>query len=140
MEAFSGYAHAIASLAIFAIITLLLSPMAGAARNRAGVAAGAMPPADYSNRDFRICRAYQNATENIGIFAVVVLAAVLAGASPFWVNLFASLFVVFRIVMLYVHIAGIGAGKEPGPRTILFVLGWLMLLLIAIMALIGAFA
>lgn len=139
MEAFSQYAHAIASVAIFAVITLLLSPMAGVARNRAGVAAGSMPPADYSNRDFRICRAYQNATENIGILAAVVLAAVLVGAAPFWVNLFASLFVLFRVAMLYVHIAGIGGSKEPGPRTILFVLGWLMLLLIAIMALVGAF-
>ncbi len=139
MEVFSPYAHAIASVAIFAIITLALSPAAGVARNRAGVAAGAMPPADYSNRDFRICRAYQNATENIGILAAVVLAAVLAGASPFWVNLFASLSVVFRLAMVYVHITGMGATKDPGPRTIFFVLGWLMMLLIAIMALVAAF-
>ena len=140
MEQFAIYSHAIASLALFAVITLLLSPMAGLARNRAGVAAGAMPPADYANRDFRICRAYQNASENIGIFAAVVLAAVLTGASSLWVNLFASLFLVFRILMLYAHIAGLGVGKEPGPRTILFVLGWVMLLLIALMALVGAFA
>lgn len=139
MEAFAEYGHAIVSLALFALITLALSPLAGLARNRAGVAAGDSPEADYNSRDFRICRAYQNAAENIGVFAAVIAAAVLAGASPFWVNLFASLAVISRLAMLYVHIQGIGSGSEPGPRTFLFVFGWLMMLLLAIMAVVAAF-
>jgi len=139
MESFAEYGHAIVSLALYALITLALSPLAALARNRAGVAAGDMPKADYGNRDFRICRAYQNAAENIGVFAAVIAAAVLAGASPFWVNFFASLAVVSRLAMLYVHIQGIGAGSEPGPRTFLFVFGWLMMLLLAFMAVVAAF-
>ena len=138
MDAFADYTHAIASLALFALITLLLSPMAGLARNRAGAPAGAMP-SDTTGRDFRICRAYQNAAESLGAFAAVVAAAVLAGAAPFWINLFASLAVLSRIAMAYVHIQGIGAGSEPGPRTFLYVFGWLMMLLMAIMAALAAF-
>lgn len=139
MEQFADYSHAIASLALFALITLALSPMAGLARNRSGVAAGGLPEADYSNRDFRICRAYQNAAESLGAFAAVIAAAVLAGASPFWVNLFASLAVLSRLIMVYVHIKGHGAGKEPGPRTIFYVFGWAMMLLIALLAFFAAF-
>lgn len=139
MEIFADYSHAIVSLAIFALVALVLSPMAGLARNRAGAAAGALPPADYSNRDFRICRAYQNTAESAGIFAVVVGAAILAGASPFWVNLLASLTAISRIAMVYVHIQGYGGTKEPGPRTMLYVFGWAMMLLLAILAIVAAF-
>ncbi|SPH17333.1 hypothetical protein DEA8626_00851 [Defluviimonas aquaemixtae] len=139
MEVFAEYSRAIVSLALFALITLGLSPMAGVARNRAGVAAGALPKEDYANRDFRICRAYQNAAESLGAFAAVIAAAILAGAAPFWVNLFASLAVLSRLIMVFVHIQGYGVGKEPGPRTMLYVFGWLMMLLLALMAIGAAF-
>jgi uncharacterized MAPEG superfamily protein len=139
MEQFAEYSHSIVSLALFALITLALAPMAGLARNRAGAAAGGLPEPDYSNVDFRICRAYQNAAESLGVFAAVIAAAILAGAAPFWVNLFAALAVVSRLVMVFVHIKGIGAGKEPGPRTMTYVFGWLMMLLITLMAIGAAF-
>lgn len=138
MDAFSDYAHAIVALALFALITLLLSPMAGLARNRAGVVPGSLPT-DTGSRDFRISRAYQNATESVGPFAAVIVAAVLAGAAPFWVNLFASLTVLSRIAMIYVHIQGVGLGREPGPRSFLYVFGWFMMVLIAVMAAIAGF-
>jgi uncharacterized MAPEG superfamily protein len=139
MEAFAEYSHAIAALGFFALITLALSPLAGVARNRSGAVAGSLPKADYADRDFRICRAYQNATESLGAFAAVLLVAVLAGAAPFWVNLFAALAVLSRVAMVYVHINGIGSDKEPGPRTILYVFGWLMMLLILILGLVAVF-
>lgn len=139
MEQFAEYSHAIAALAFIVLIQLALSPAAGLSRNNSGKSAGAMPDPDYSDVKFRICRAYQNSAEMSGAFAGAILAAVLAGAPPLWINLFASLAVISRLVMVYVHIKGIGAGQEPGPRTFAYVFGWAMCLLIALFALIAAF-
>lgn len=138
MEQFAEYGHALASVGLFALIALLLNPWVGIMRGKVGLAPGEMPRADYSDRNFRIARSYQNSVEMAGIFGVVVGAAVLSGAAPFWVNLFASIALLARIAMVYVHIQGIGA-PDRGPRTMLFVLGWLMMVLIALVAVLAAF-
>ena len=138
MEQFSEYGHALASVALFALIALFLNPLVGIMREKAGLAPGEMPRADYRDRTYRIARSYQNTVEMTGVFGTVVAVAVLSGAAPFWVNLFASVALLARIAMIYVHIQGIGM-PERGPRTMLFVLGWLMMLLIALMALVAAF-
>lgn len=133
MEIFDAYSHALLALAGYAFVALALGPMAGLARLRAGLAPGAMPVADYSHRDYRICRAYQNTVENAGLFGCVVGAAVLAGAAPFWVNVLASGVLVVRMAMILVHILAIGAA-ENGPRTVLFALGTFMMMGLALMA------
>lgn len=138
MEQFTQYGHAIASVALFALIALILNLFVGLMRAKAGLAPGEMPRADYSDRTYRIARSYQNTVEMVGVFAAVTAAAVLAGAPPFWVNLFASIALLARIAMIYVHIQGIGK-PEGGPRTMLFVVGWLMMILLALMAFVAAF-
>ena len=137
MESFDLYSHAIASVALFAAIALLLNPLVGIAREKEGLVPGEMPKADYASRAYRTARSYQNTVEMAGIFGVVVAAAIFAGAAPFWVNLFASLALVSRLIMVFVHIQNIGPA-ERGPRTMLFVFGWLMLLLIALLAVVAA--
>ncbi|MDW4496893.1 MAPEG family protein [Sulfitobacter sp. D35] len=139
MEILAPYSHAAVSLALYALIALLLAPLAGIARDRAGVTPGQRPPADYARKGYRISRAHANAAENAGIFAAVIAAAVLTGAAPFWVNLFASLAVLARVVMVWVHVQGIGSANM-GPRSFAYVFGWLMMLLIAIMAVFAGFA
>ncbi|MSU88922.1 MAPEG family protein [Rhodobacteraceae bacterium 2CG4] len=137
MDAITGYAHAIVSLALFAVLALALNPWAGIARGRAGLVPGQMPEPDYASRAFRITRSYQNTVEMTGVFAAVVAAAVLAGANPFWVNLLASLALVSRIAMIFVHVQGIGKANN-GLRTIFFVAGWAMMLLLALIAAVAA--
>ncbi len=138
MEQLTEYGHALASVALFALIALFLSPWIGMLRANAGLAPGEMPRADYRDRTYRIARSYQNTVEMVGVFGAVVAAAALAGATPFWVNLFASIALLARVAMIFVHIRGIGM-PERGPRSLLFGLGWLMMVLIALMALVAAF-
>ena len=133
MEQATAYGHAILSMAGFALIALVLNPIAAAAKSKEGVTAGGSPNPDYGSRTYRLWRAHMNATEMMGVFAAVTLSAILAGASPFWVNLFASLFFVSRLVHACVHIRGIGA-ETGGPRTVVFVFGWAMCILLALMA------
>lgn len=139
MEQFAEYGHAIVSMAVFAMIGLLLGPVAAARSTAAGYAPGEVPKPDYGDVDYRLTRAYQNAMELTGMFTAVTVAAMLAGASPGWVNILASVFLISRVVVAIVHIAGIGK-PNLGPRTIAFVVGWACCLLLAIMAILAVFA
>ena len=137
MEQFSEYSAAIVSLAVFAMLGLLLNPIGAALKSSEGITAGSMPEADYENRTYRINRAYLNAAEMAGFFAIVTVAAILAGASPFWVNLLATVFLLSRLVVAFIHIRGIGA-ENMGPRTMIFVVGWAACLILGLMAIVAA--
>jgi len=138
MEQFAQYAHAIVALAATAVIGLIISPLSAMKKASADLAPGCEPEADYSNEVYRWHRAYCNLSETIGFFAAVLIAAVLAGASPFWVNLLASVFFVSRLVHAFVHIKGIGK-PNTGARSFSYVAGWLVCLILAVMAILAVF-
>ncbi len=137
MSAFAPYNLAIASMAAFALLTLAIAPIAAMRKARAGVVSGASPTPDYADPTYRLWRAHLNATEIIGVFVAVTVSAMLAGAAAFWVDLFAVLFVVSRLAHAAIHIAGVGA-PDYGPRTFLFVFGWTMCALLALLAIVAA--
>lgn len=139
MEIFAPYGHALVSIALFAVIGLILGPVGAAISTGRGYDPGAIPKPDYGDISYRLTRAYQNAMETMGFFAGVTLAAILAGADPWWTNTFASVFLVSRILLVVVHLAGMGP-KNFGPRTIVYVIGWVCLLALAYMATAAVFA
>ena len=100
------------------------------------MAPGATPSEDYSDPAYRLHRAYQNGAETLPVFATVTIAAILAGASPFWVNLLASLALVTRVAMLVVHLRGIGK-PHSGIRSVFYVAGWACMLVTGILAIAG---
>ena len=136
MEQFAAYGHAIVALAATALLGLILSPLSAMRKTAIGLAPGCEPPADYGSSVYRWHRAYCNLSESIGFFAAATIAAILAGASPFWVNLFAALFFLSRLVVAFVHVRGIGK-PDMSARSFTYVAGWLMCVLLALMA-IGA--
>ncbi len=133
MEAFAQYGHALVALAGLAVVQFVLSPLSALRKTAAGLAPGAQPPADYADPCYRWHRAYSNLTESFGAFVAVTVAAILAGAAPFWVNLFASLFFVLRVVLAAIHIGGYGR-PDAGLRSITYVAGVLMCLCLAFLA------
>jgi uncharacterized MAPEG superfamily protein len=136
MEQFAEYGHAIVSLAIFPLVGLLLGPVAAARCTAAGYAPGEVPKADYGDASYRLMRAYLNAMEMTGMFTAVTVAAILAGASAWWVNLLASIFLLSRVLVAVIHIGGLGK-PNMGPRSIVFVIGWACCLILAIMAVVA---
>jgi uncharacterized MAPEG superfamily protein len=139
MEQFAAYGHAIVSLAIFAMMGLVLGPLSAARSTAAGYAPGEVPRADYRDATYRTTRAYQNAIELTGMFTAVVLAAILAGASPAWVNGLASVFLISRLVLAVVHIMGMGR-PNMGLRSVVFLVGWVCCLLLGLLGILGVFA
>lgn len=138
MEVFAEYSHAIASLVIFTLIVLIMSPFSALAKQGKGLAPGATPDQDYSDRAYRLNRAYLNGTETLPAFLSVTVAAILLGVSPFWVNLLSSVALVARVIMLVVHLRGIGK-PNSGLRSVFYVLGWLCMVVLGLMALVAAF-
>ena len=116
MEAYAEYSHAIASLVIFTLIVLFMSPVSGWARQGKGLAPGATPEQDYSDKAYRLNRAYLNGTETLP----------------------ASLVPVARIAMLVVHIRGIGQ-PHGGLRSILYAVGCGCMVVMGVMTLAAAF-
>ena len=102
------YGHALASISILSLIAVVLGPLASLRKFKDGVRTGAMPEPDYKNSAYRMNRAYLNLVENMPWFLGACFAAMFVGASPVSVNWLASLFLLFRLAHLVVHIGAIG--------------------------------
>ncbi len=139
MEQFAAYGHAIVAMAGTAIFGLLLSPLSAMRKTKIGLAPGSEPEADYSSSVYRWHRCYANLSETMGYFLAVTVAAMLAGASPFWVNLLASIFFVSRLVLAFVHIRGLGR-PDMSLRSFSYVGGWAVCVILGLMAIVGVFA
>jgi uncharacterized MAPEG superfamily protein len=139
MEQFAEYGHTIVSMAALALIGLLLGPVSAARSTGEGNAPGEVPPADYGNATYRLVRSYLNTVEITGFFIAAALAAILAGASPVWVNWLAVIFLLSRIAMLAVHLGGVGR-PNMGPRSVVFTIGWACCVILAVRAILAVFA
>ncbi len=138
MEQFAEYGHAIVAIAIWILVVQLLSAVVGAGKANAGMVPGATPPEDYDNKLYRMHRAYENSIANLSVLVAAVVIAMLAGASPFWVNWLATIAVLARIVMVLVHIKAMGKATQ-GIRTMIFVFHWALILAIAVFAVVAVF-
>ena len=135
MDSFEAYSHAIASLGIWALMVVVLSALSTIGRTDNDRCSCGKPKRDYSSKVYRKERAFANAVEVSGPFIAATLAAILAGASPLWVNLFASIFIISRIAMAVVHIGT----ENQAMRSLAFVIGWACMICISIMAIGAAF-
>lgn len=128
---FDAYSHAIAALAIWALMVIVLSMLSTVGRTAEGRCDCGKPKRDYADPVYRRERAFANAVETSGPFIASTLAAILAGASPVVVNILASVFIVSRIAMAVVHIRT----ENQNLRSMTFGVGWLCMIVMAVMAL-----
>ena len=129
------YGHALAALTILCIAVLIQSLLTAplAFTGKGGQSPGKITgsPEQFS---WRVLRTYMNSTENLAAFGVIVILAIIAGVSPKWVNLLASIHVGFRLLFWAVYYSKLGI-KTPGPRTLCYVAAMLANLILAVMTL-----
>lgn len=133
MENVAAYSTGIISLLIFVLIILVQSALVGAAKSKAGLVPGATPKNDYSDRVYRLHRCHQNGVEILAAAAIVLFAGILVGVAPFWVNLLMALFLIFRLIYVYVHVQSVGKPVQS-VRTFVYVAGWAMLVVLCVMS------
>ena len=134
-QSFAPYALALASLAGWALLMPVLAFLSSHVSPR-GRSDSGHPVRDYGDPAYRRSRAHLNAVENAGPYVAATVAAVLAGAPPFWVNLLAALFLVARIAMAAVHVGT----ENQTLRSLCFGASMICLLFLAALALVGAVA
>lgn len=135
MDGFEVYSHALAALSGFALLMIVLGALSTVGRSADNRCACGQVKRDYSDPAYRRGRAFANAIEIAGPFAMATLVAILTGSNPFWVNLFASVFLLTRIAMAIVHIR-----TEIQPlRSVFWAIGTVCVAALAVIGLIGAF-
>lgn len=135
MDAFSDYSHALASLGGFALLVIVLSALSTLGRTAENRCACGQVKRDYGDVAYRRGRAFLNAVEAAGPFIAATVAAIMVGAAPFWVNLFATLFLVAQIAMAVVHIAT----TQQALRSACWSVATLSTVALAGLAIMGAF-
>lgn len=133
MENIAAYSVGIISLLIFVLVVLVQGALVGAGKAKAGMAPGGTPENDYDDNLFRLNRSHQNGTEIMAAAAIALFASILVGVPAFWVNLLMGIFLLTRIVYVFVYAQNIGKPAQ-GTRTFTFVAGWAMLVGLCIMA------
>ena len=133
-SAFAPYAHALAALAGWALLMLVITIVSVARQPRERTPSG-HPVRDYADPGYRASRALANAMEATGPFLAATVAAILAGAPSFWVNLLASVFLVARVATFVVHV---WTENQPA-RSATWAVAVLCLLGLAGLALVSAF-
>lgn len=131
---FGAYSHAIAALALWGLLMQVLALWSTRGRTPENRTESGLPKRNYAEPSYRAHRAFANAIESTGPFIAGTVAAILAGAAPFWVNLFASVFIVARLAMAYVHIAT----ENQNARSACYVLSWACMIALGIMGLVAA--
>ena len=133
MDTFAAYHPALIVLALWGLTIMVLSGLSLRGRTDEDLCACGTPKRDYANPVYRRHRAFQNAMETSGPFLAASLAAILTGASPLLVNGLCVVFWLSRIVMAYVHVAT----QNQKMRSMAYGIGWLCILLLAVLAIIA---
>jgi uncharacterized MAPEG superfamily protein len=134
MEIFAPYSHALASVALFSLVVMVLAVVSTRGRTPADQAECGKPKRNYANVWYRSERAFANAVENSGPFLGATFAAILTGGAPLVVNILASAVLVARIAMAVVHIRT----ENEALRSLTFMIGWVGTIGLALVALWGA--
>ena len=131
----AAYQTAFSALAILVVAIIIQAFLTGALALGPGHQMAGMP-LQGTNTDFsfRVMRTYGNSVENLPMFATALLLTILAGVSPPIINWLAMLHVFSRLLYWAVYYSGIG-NPGFGPRTIVYVIGLGVNLLLAGLAL-----
>ena len=128
-----AYAFSIVGVLALCLLSILLAIYSGSAKGRAGALSGPVVPADDDNLLYRIDRAHMSSVEALAPFVVPAVLAMVVGVGPTTLAVLVWGHVAIRLVHLVVYLRGGDAAKGGSVRTILYVSGALVaLVLIAV--------
>lgn len=136
MDGFEVYSHALAALAGYALLMVVLGALSTVGRSSDNRTESGHIKRNYSDPVYRRGRAFMNAIETAGPFSMALMAAILTGSNPFWVNLFASVFLLSRIAMAIVHIRT----EIQSLRSAFWAIGTICVAALCVIGVIGAFS
>jgi uncharacterized MAPEG superfamily protein len=131
----AAYSLSIVGVLVLCLLSILLAVYSGASKGRAGALSGPVLPLDDDNLLYRIDRVHLNAVEALTPFVVPALLAMMAGVRPTALATLVWVYVAIRLIHVAVYLRGGKAAKGGSIRTMLYVSGALVtLVLIAVTA------
>ncbi|MEX0955226.1 MAG: MAPEG family protein [Rhizobiaceae bacterium] len=113
-------------------LSILLAVYSGASKGRAKALSGPVIPADDDNLLYRIDRAHMNSVEALAPFVVPSVLAMMVGVGPATLAVLVWVHVAIRLVHLVIYLRGGDAAKGGHIRTVLYVSGALVTLIIVV--------
>jgi uncharacterized MAPEG superfamily protein len=127
-----AYTLSIIGVLALCLLSVLLAIHSGSSKGRAGALSGPVLPADDENPLYRIDRVHMNSVEALAPFVVPALLAMMVGVGPTTLAVLVWIHVAIRVTHMVVYLRGGNAAKGGSIRTILYVSGALVSLVLVI--------
>jgi uncharacterized MAPEG superfamily protein len=134
----AGYWLSIVGVLILCLLSIVLAVYSGSSKGRAGALSGPVLPADDNNLLYRIDRVHMNAVEALTPFVVPAVLAMMAGVSPATLATLVWVYVAIRVIHIAVYLRGGNAAKGGSVRTILYVSGALVTIVLIAATMVAA--
>jgi uncharacterized MAPEG superfamily protein len=129
----AAYSLSIVGVLVLCLLSILLAVYSGSSKGRAGALSGPVLPADDDNLLYRIDRVHMNAVEALTPFVVPAVLAMMVGVGSATLATLVWVYTAIRLIHVAVYLRGGNAAKGGSIRTILYVSGALVtIILIAV--------
>lgn len=129
----AAYSLSIVGVLGLCLLSIVLAVYSGSSKGRAGALSGPVLPLDDDNLLYRIDRVHMNTVEALPPFVVPAVLAMMVGVRPATLAVLVWIYIAIRVVHVAVYLRGGNAAKGGSIRTILYVSGALLtVILIAV--------
>jgi uncharacterized MAPEG superfamily protein len=134
----AAYSLSIVGVLVLCLLSILLAVYSGSSKGRAGVLSGPVLPLDDDNLLYRIDRVHMNAVEALPPFVVPTILAMMVGVRPVTLATLVWVYVAIRLIHVAVYLRGGKAAKGGSIRTILYVSGALVTIILIVVTAVAA--
>lgn len=134
----AAYSLSIVGVLVLCLLSILLAVHSGSSKGRAGALSGPVLPADDDNLLYRIDRVHMNAVEALTPFVVPAVLAMMVGVGPATLATLVWVYIAIRLIHVAVYLRGGNAAKGGSIRTILYVSGALLTIILIVVTTVAA--
>ncbi|MCK1744848.1 MAPEG family protein [Bradyrhizobium sp. 139] len=126
----AAYSPSVVGVLVLCLLSIFLAIHSGSSKGRAGALSGPVLPADDDNLLYRIDRVHMNTVEALPPFSVPAILGMMVGVSAFTLATLVWVYVAIRLLHVAVYLRGGKAAKGGSVRTILYVSGALVTIIL----------
>jgi uncharacterized MAPEG superfamily protein len=134
----AAYSLSIVGVLVLCLLSIVLAVYSGVSKGRAGALSGPVLPADDDNLLYRIDRVHVNAVEALTPFVVPAVLAMMVAVGSATLATLVWAYVAIRLLHVAIYLRGGSAAKGGSVRTILYVSGALVTIILIVTTAVAA--